>query len=115
METSNQYYIVSIKHTSKGDTALTFWCADGGGYTWHKNRAGVYNEHEAVKCESADNIKVPKELVDPFWMDALDFSDKYISVPNTPTVLHHLGLSNKLMKPKKWAGCRMTFINTYKA
>lgn len=108
----NQYYIVSVKHTSKGDTALTFWGKDGGGYTWHKDRAGLYNEEEALKCESADNVKVLKELVDPFWMNALDFSDKYISVPNNPTVLHHLGLSNQLMKPKKFSGCRMVFINT---
>lgn len=112
MDKVNEYYIVSIKHTSKGDSALTFWCADGAGYTWHRDRAGLYDEQEAIKHEAVDNPKVLKELVDKFWMNALDFNDKYISVPNTPTVLHHLGISNKLMKPKKWAGCRMNFINT---
>lgn len=106
-----EYYIVSIKHTSKGDTALTFWCANGNGYTWHRDRAGVYTEEEAKECISADNIMVEKEKVDPFWMNAIDYNDKYISVPNNPTVRHQLGLSDKLMKPKKYAGCRMTFIN----
>lgn len=38
-----QYYIISLKHTSKGDTALTFWGEDGNGYTWHRDRAGVRN------------------------------------------------------------------------
>jgi hypothetical protein len=107
-----QYYIVSLKHTSKGDTALTFWCANGCGYTLHKDRAGLYTQEEARKHENENNIKVLKELVDPFWMNALDFKDKYISVPNNKTVLHHLGLSDKEMKPKKFATCRMTFINT---
>jgi hypothetical protein len=107
-----QYYIVSVKHTSKGDTALTFWCSNGNGYTWHRDRAGLYTEDEARKCISVDNIMVEKEKVGPFWMNAVDFNDKYISVPNQPTVLHHLGMSNKLMKPKKFAGCRMVFINT---
>lgn len=108
----NQYYIVSLKHTSKGDTALTFWCADGAGYTWHRDRAGLYDEVASNKSSSVENVKVLKELVDPFWMNALDFEDKYISVPNNPTVLHHLRLLNKFMKPKKLAGCRMVFINT---
>lgn len=107
-----QYYIVSLKHTSKGDTALTFWCADGSGYTWHKNRAGLYDEDVVHKSTSNDNVAVLKEDVDKFWMNALDFNDKYISVPNNPTVLHHLGLSDKFMKPKRMAGCRMIFINT---
>lgn len=107
-----EYYIVSLKHTSKGDTALTFWGPNGSGYTWHRDRAGIYSEEEVEKCRSVDNIPVPTEKVDKWWMRALDFTDEYISVPNTPTVLHDLGLSSQLMKPKRSAGCRMTFINT---
>lgn len=107
-----QYYIISIKHTSKGDTALTFWCADGAGYTWHRKRAGLYSEAEVHKLRDSLNVAVEQSIVDKFWMNALDFSDEYVSVPNTPTVRHHLGLSDKLMKPKKYAGCRMQFINT---
>lgn len=109
---SELFYIVSLKHTSKGDTALTFWGANGNGYTWHRDRAGLYTEEEVDKYTSTDNHKVEKELADKFWMNALDFNDKYISVPNSPTVLHHLGLDSKYMKPKKFAGCRMVFINT---
>lgn len=107
-----EYYIVSLKHTSKADTALTFWGANGSGYTWSKSRAGIYNEEEAKKCISDDNVMVAKEKVDPFWMNAVDFNDKYVSVPNNATVLHHLGLNNKFMKPKRMATCKMTFINT---
>ncbi len=108
-----QYYIVSLKHTSKGDTALTFWGPNGSGYTWHKKRAGIYTQEEADGFNGDnENIPVATELVDKFWMNALDFSDEYVSVANNPTVLKHLGLSDKMMKPKKFAGCRMTFINT---
>lgn len=107
-----EYYIISLKHTSKGDTALTFWGKNGSGYTWNRERAGVYNEVEANECKSEDNVPVLKSLVDPFWMNAADFGDKYISVPNNPTVLSKLGITNRLMKPKKFASCRMTFLNT---
>lgn len=107
-----EYYIISLKHTSKGDTALTFWGKNGGGYTWNRERAGLYPELGIEKYTSEDNIAVPKEQVDPFWMNALDFNDKYISVPNNPTVRHHLGLNGKFMKPKSIAACKMTFLNT---
>jgi hypothetical protein len=110
-----QYYLISLKHTSKGDSALTFWCADGCGYTWHKDRAGLYSEEEVIKCECEDSVRVEKSLVDPFWMNAIDYSDKYVSVPNNAQVLHALGIEKAAkiyMKPKKFAGCRMQFINT---
>ena len=109
---NKEYYIVSLKHTSKGDAALTFWGANGCGYAWHKKNAGLYSLEEGNKCTSSDNVKVEKELVDKFWMNALDFKDEYVSVPNNKTVLFHLGLSDKEMKPKKFATCKMVFINT---
>lgn len=106
------YYIVSVRHTSKGDTALTFWSHNFSGYAWNKKNCGLYTEVEAKKCISDDNIMVPSDIVDKFWMNALDFKDEYVAVPNTPTVLFHLGISDKMMKSKKYASCRMTFINT---
>jgi hypothetical protein len=106
-----EYYIVSLKHTSKSDTALTFWGKDKCGYTWHKDRAGIYSEDEIKSSITFENVAVEKEIADKFWMNALDFGDKYISIPNNPTVLYHLGLSDKPMKPKKFAGCRMIFTN----
>lgn len=107
-----QYYIVSLKHTSKGDAALTFWRANGRGYTWHRDSAGLYDESNIKEYTAADSVAVLKEDVDVFWMNALDHNDKYISVPNQPTVLKKFGLNIKLMKPKKWLTCRMVFINT---
>lgn len=106
-----QYYIISLKHTSKGDAALTFWGPNGGGYTWHRDRAGVYNEDVVDRYTSEDNVKVEKGNVDPFWMNAVDYGDKYISVANTPGVRRELGFSDRLMKPKKYATCRMAFTN----
>lgn len=107
-----QYYIVSLKHTSKGDTALTFWCANGAGYTYSKNRAGVYEENKLHQYTTEDNVAVEKEKVDKFWMNALDFDDKFVAVPNNSTVRYHLGLSDKFMKPIKHKTCKMVFINT---
>jgi hypothetical protein len=105
------FYIVSLKHTSKGDTALTFWGKDGAGYTWHRDRAGLYNQEEARSYSSTDNVPVPREDVDKWWMNAQDFGDKYVSVPNNPTILQIFGLSDKFMKPKKYKSCKMIFNN----
>ena len=107
-----EYYIVSLKHTSKGDTALTFWRNNGAGYTWHRNSAGIYTEEEANQHKTDDNIPVAKDKVDPFWANAVDFNDEYISIPNSAPVLQKLGLDFSLMKPKKYASCRMVFLNT---
>lgn len=105
------FYIVSLKHTSKGDTALTFWGKNQCGYTWHKDRAGLYSIEEAKTCISDDNVMVEQKKVDQFWMNAIDFNDKYISCPNNSTVWQVLGLDPKYMKPKKYKTCKMTFIN----
>lgn len=31
------YYIVSLKHTSKADSAFTLWRPDSKGYCWYEN------------------------------------------------------------------------------
>jgi hypothetical protein len=105
-----EYYIISLKHTSKGDTALTFWGANRSGYTWDKNRAGLYSHNEAFMLSDELNVAVQKDIVDRFWQDANDFGDKYTSVPNNSTTLYMLGLKSSLMKPKKFASCRIKFL-----
>jgi hypothetical protein len=107
-----EYYIVSLKHTSKGDTALTFWGANGSGYTWDRKRAGIYQDYNVDEYISEDSVKVEKEKVDAFWMNAVDFGDKYVAVANTSAVCFELNLNQSLMKPKKSATCRMSFLNT---
>jgi hypothetical protein len=107
-----QYYIISLKHTSKGDTALLFFGPNNSGYTHHRDRAGKYSYEDAVRFSGPDAPMVECEKVDPFWMNAVDFGDKFIAVANTQQVRYALGISDKEMKPKKYAGCRMQFINT---
>jgi len=105
-----EYYIVSIKHTSKGDSALTLWGPNNSGYTWHKDRAGVYTEDQ-IKRFAGDEMNVPvsRGAADLLWLSADDYGDKYISLPNNTTTCALLGLSIKHMKEKKFATCRMKF------
>lgn len=107
-----EYYIISLKHTSKGDTALLFFGPNNRGYTYNRDSAGRYSYEDAKKYSSEDSPMVECEKVDPFWMNAVDFGDKFIAVANTPAVRKAIGISDRLMKPKKYAGCRMAFMNT---
>lgn len=105
-----QYYIVSIKHTSKGDTALTLWGPNNAGYFWDKSMAGVYTEAQAAKFKGDENnIPVPMDAADSLFLPATDFGDKYTALPNNATTRTILGLSDRLMKEKKYANCRMKF------
>lgn len=105
-----QYYIVSIKHTSKSDTALTLWGANNAGYFWNKSMAGIYSEEEIKSFKGDhDNVPVSKEDADKLFLPAKDFGDLYISLPNDITVRTILGLTDKHMKPAKYASCRMKF------
>jgi len=107
-----QYYIVSAKHTSKGDKVLTLWGPNSAGYTWHRDRAGVYSEEDKEKAHHDDqNIFVDKELADTLWMEAEDYGDKYIALPNDTTVRTVLDIPTSGMKPTKYKSPgKMKFI-----
>jgi hypothetical protein len=107
-----QYYIISLKHTSRGDKALTFWRSNGKGYAWHRDQCGLYAEDVVNEYTSDDNVAVLKETADKLWCDADDHGEKYIALPNTTANRKKLGISNKLMKPARTATCRMIFVNS---
>jgi len=60
------FYIVSVKHTSKGDEHITFWARFHRGYTpVLGDYAGRYCFGEAVSLnDGIDCIAVPTEVVD---------------------------------------------------
>jgi hypothetical protein len=105
-----QYYIVSAKHTSKADTALTLWGWNHAGYTYSKQRAGVYTEEEIKKFNGdIENIPVDKEEADKLFLPADDHNDYFIALPNDITVRAILNVSTKGMKAAKYKSCKMIF------
>lgn len=105
-----EYYIVSLKHTSKGDTALTLWGPNGAGYCYTQRRAGVYTEEYKQKFgHDPENVFVEKEKADKLFMHAKDCNDRFYALPNDTTVRTILGLSDKHMKPAKYKTCKMQF------
>lgn len=105
-----QYYIVSLRHTSKGDTALTLWGHNHAGYVYNQSRAGIYTEEEAHEFKNdKENVPVDKEKADKLFLPANDFNDKFVALPNDTTVRTILGLSTDPMKPAKYKTCKMIF------
>lgn len=107
---SKQYYIVSLKHTSKGDTALTLWGPNNAGYCYNQSRAGIYTEEDVLRFKNdKENVPVHKEVADRLFLPATDVNDKFIALPNDTTVRAILGLSTGPMKPAKYKTCKMIF------
>jgi hypothetical protein len=105
-----KYYIVSTKHTSKADTALTLWGHNNAGYVYSKSRAGIYTEDQVKRFENdIENIPVDKEAADKLFLPADDYNDHFIALPNDTTVRTILNVSTKGMKPAKYKTCKMLF------
>jgi len=103
------FYIVSLKHTSKADTALTLWGANRSGYVWCKYRAGVYTEAEAEKLRSDDNVPVEKNIADLFFLPGHDYEQNFVALPNDIFVRKALGLTTAHMKNVRCASCHIEF------
>jgi len=108
-----EYYIVSIKHTSKADTALTLWGSNYCGYCYHKKNAGIYSREQVDKDFKNDpeNVPILKEEADKLFLPADDYNDHFIALPNDTTVRAILKLDTKHMKPAKYKSCKMIFRN----
>lgn len=104
-----EYYVVSTRHTSKGDTALTLWGKNHSGYTYHKDRAGLYGDEDRAGIEASGDVFVKKEDADKLFLPAKDFNDEFIALPNDITVRTILGIPTKNMKPVKYKSCKMIF------
>lgn len=100
-----KYYIISLKWTSLADSWLTLWKEDSRGYTWQKEKAGVYNEEERATFTHDDQIPVEKETVDTLFVKAITEGETILVLPNNPEVCEKLGLNRRKMRPKKYKTC----------
>lgn len=103
-----EYYIVSLKHTSRGDSAITLWRPDGNGYCWYQDWAGVYPTIESNRADSL-NVYVEKEIADPLFKQTTYDGENRMVLPNNSKVWDALNLNPKLMKAKKYKSCYMSF------
>lgn len=63
------YIVISLKHTRRGDKAVTLWRPNDRGYCWRLEWAGRYPEqqvlgHLGYYNSGCSNIAVPAELVE---------------------------------------------------
>ena len=103
-----KYYIVSIKHTSKGDSALTLWCADSKGYTLYEPTAGIYTDADKVSANEL-NVFVDKEAADKLWAKTMYDRELRHVLRNNSITRIALGIDNKLMLPVRYKSITMSF------
>lgn len=80
------YYIISLKHTRKGEKCIAFWRANNQGYCILEALAGTYEVPVKYYHDSEENVPVLiKEIEkllkpDPFSSGP----EKFLILPNTP-------------------------------
>lgn len=85
------YYIISLKHTAKEDSQITFWRENNQGYSMHKDDAGIYGSYETGYHDSDANMPVLVDEVEKLFKS--DGTREYL--PNNKLVLGKLGLEYK--------------------
>lgn len=86
------YYIISLKHTSRLDKAITLWRADNCGYCYHQHNAGVYPEFtEGYHNLENDSLPIKTTILHDFFIKESINSESRI-IPNCKTVWDALSL-----------------------
>jgi len=82
-----KYYIISLKHTHKKDSAITFYRSKSAGYCWFQEWAGIYGKDEAEAIEDFEHtIKVSAADANKFMVvTRYDGIDRLV-LSNTPEV-----------------------------
>ena len=104
-----QYYIISLKHTSRADSAITLWRKNSGGYCWYQDWAGLYNDSDRPGRSDGENVFVEKDIADKLFKMTVYGGEVRMVLPNAVNVWNELELSPKVMKAKKYATCFMSF------
>lgn len=91
-----RYYIASLKWTHKKDDAITLWRANGAGYCWFQEWAGVYGEEKAKELDGQDSsVMIETKEADKLMRVARYEGKDRIVLPNTPEVRQVLNLPLK--------------------
>lgn len=76
------YYIISLKHTHKGDGYITLWRPNNAGYCLSKEFAGVYETPEVGYHNSDGNMPISVEEADKLFLKLpYDDLEKHL-IPN---------------------------------
>lgn len=92
----SRFYIASLKWTHKKDDAITLWRANGAGYCWFQEWAGIYSEAKAT-CLTGNETSFKVEIKSAnhlFRIARYDGVDRIV-LPNTAEVRQALNLPLK--------------------
>jgi len=83
------YYIISLKHTQKGDKYITLWRTDNSGYCYAQDQAGQYSEiiENYHNCKG-DSLPFPVDFLNGFFINSDIVSKNQVKkcIPNCKQV-----------------------------
>jgi hypothetical protein len=109
----DKYYIVSIKHTSKGDNAITLWRADSSGYCFRKDWAGLYTKSQIgfIDMRETENVAILASSADKLFASALYDGQDIECLENSESVREAFNLNYDKMKQKRMATINVSYYH----
>lgn len=98
-----QFYILSLKWTTKDAPVFTLWRSNDSGYTLYEETAGRYTEDRILENQPYYNnnkstMAVDVVLIEDDFVRLKDFGHWVESLPNTPEIRKKLGIKLKQLK-----------------
>lgn len=101
------YYIISLKHTARKDSAFTLWRPDCKGYCWYKAWAGLYLAEDFPDSPDKSSVFVETEKADLLFKEVLYDGETRIVLPNNEAVRSELGIDFNLLDKRIGRTCYM--------
>lgn len=83
-------YIISLKHTNKGDQFITLWRPNDAGYCWFKEDAGKYAKPKKDYHDSDDSIPITFEDAEKLFILITYDGELKHCIPNCSAVWKQL-------------------------
>ncbi len=85
-------YIVSLKHTMRGEKYITLWRPNNSGYCYSKENSGFYENPMLGYHDNDSNVPITEEQAKELFKEVLYDGVPKMMIPNTKESWKKLGV-----------------------